>query len=61
MKSILWVLLKIQSGHDSVHRRTDGQGETSIPHFQPRWSGGVGGGGGGGGGWGGGVYNDENL
>ena len=28
MKSIQWVLLKIQSGHDSVHRRTDGQGET---------------------------------
>ena len=31
MKWIRWVLLKIQSGHDSVHRRTDGQGETSIP------------------------------
>ena len=25
MKWIRWVLLKIQSGHDSVHRRTDGQ------------------------------------
>ena len=24
MKWIRWVLLKIQSGHDSVHRRTDG-------------------------------------
>ena len=31
MKWIRWVLLKIQSGHDSVHRRTDGQGETIIP------------------------------
>ena len=30
---IWWVLLKIQSGHDSVHRRTDGQCETSIPPF----------------------------
>ena len=30
MNGIRWVLLKIQSGHDSVHRRTDGQGETSI-------------------------------
>ena len=42
MKWIRWVLLKIQSGHDSVHRqtgrRTDGQGETSIPPFQLRWS-----------------------
>ena len=37
---IRWVLLKIQSGHDSVHRWTDGQGDTSIPPFQPRWSGG---------------------
>ena len=35
-----WVLLKIQSGHDSVHRWTDRQGETSIPPFQIRWSGG---------------------
>ena len=40
MKWIWWVLLKIQSGHDSVHRRTDGQGDTSIPPFQLRWSGG---------------------
>ena len=36
------VLLKIQSGHDYVHRRTDGQtdgqGETSIPPFHLRWS-----------------------
>ena len=37
MKWIRWVLLKIQSGHDSVHRRTDGQRETSIPPFQLRW------------------------
>ena len=41
MKWIWWVLLKIQSGHDSVHRRTDGQGDTSIPPFQLRWSGGI--------------------
>ena len=48
MKWIRWVLLKIQSGHDFVHRgtdgrtdrRTDGQGDTSIPPFQLRWSGG---------------------
>ena len=37
MKWIWRVLLKIQSGHDSVHRRTDGQtdgqDETSIPPF----------------------------
>ena len=39
MKRIRWVLLKIQSRHDSVHRRTDGQGETSIPPFQLHWSG----------------------
>ena len=36
-------MLKIQSGHDCVHRHTDGQtngqGETSIPPFQLRWSG----------------------
>ena len=38
MKWIWRELLKIQSGHDSVHRRTDGQGETSIPTFQLRWS-----------------------
>ena len=40
MKWIRWVLLKIQSGHDSVHRRTDGQGDTSIPPYQLHWSGG---------------------
>ena len=40
MKWIRWVLLKIQSGHDSVHRWTDGQGDTSIPPYQLRWSGG---------------------
>ena len=44
MKWIGWVLLKIQSGQDSVHRRTDGrtdgQGDTSIPPYQLRWSGG---------------------
>ena len=38
MKWIWRVLLKIQSGHDSVHRRTDrqtdGRRETSIPPFQ---------------------------
>ena len=47
MKWILWVLLKIQSGYNFVHRRTDGQmdrqtdeqGETSIPPFQLRGSG----------------------
>ena len=38
MKRIWQVLLKIQSGHDSVHRRTDGQGETSISPLQLRWS-----------------------
>ena len=33
MKWIRWVFLKIQSGHDSVHRRTDGQmdGRTDGP------------------------------
>ena len=41
MKWIRWVLLKIQSGHDSVHRRIDGQGDTSIPPFQLRCSGGI--------------------
>ena len=48
MKCIQWVLLKIQSGHDSVHRRTDGQGDTSIPSFNfvEAWGGGGGGGGG---------------
>ena len=48
MKWIRQVLLKIQSGHDSVHRRTDGQtdgrtdgqGESRIPLFQLRGSGG---------------------
>ena len=43
MKWIPWVLLKIQSGHDSVHRRTDGQmdgrtdGQTDkvIPVYPP--------------------------
>ena len=40
IKRIQWVLLKIQSGHDSVHRRTDGQGETNTPPFQLCWSGG---------------------
>ena len=40
MKWIQWVFLKIQSGRDSVHRWTDGQGDTSIPPFQLRWSGG---------------------
>ena len=38
MNWIRWVFTKIQSGHDSVHRRTDGQGDTSIPPFQLRWS-----------------------
>ena len=42
MKWIQRVSLKIQSRHDSVHRRTDGrtdgQGETSIPPFQLHWS-----------------------
>ena len=43
MKWIRWELLKIQSGHDSVHRRTDGQTDKVIPVFPPyqlRWSGG---------------------
>ena len=31
MKWIRRVLLKIQRGHHSVHRWTDGQGETNIP------------------------------
>ena len=43
MKWIPWVFLKIQSGHDSVHRRTDGQtdgrtdGQTDrvIPVYPP--------------------------
>ena len=33
MKWIRWVLLKIQSGHDSVHRRTDGQTDKVIPVY----------------------------
>ena len=37
MKWIWWVLLKIQSGQDYLHRRTDGQGETNIL-FQIGWS-----------------------
>ena len=40
MKWIRWELLKIQSGHDSVHRWTDRQGDTSIPPYQLHWSGG---------------------
>ena len=40
VKWIRLVLLKMQSGHDSVYRWTDGQGETSIPPFQHHWSGG---------------------
>ena len=35
MKLIRWVLLKIQSGHDSVHRRTDGQTDKMIPVYPP--------------------------
>ena len=42
MKWIRQILLKIQCGHNSVHRQTDGQtnrqGETSIPPFQLCWS-----------------------
>ena len=45
MKWIWQVLLKIQSRHDSVHRRTDrwtdGQGGTSITPFQLPWNGGI--------------------
>ena len=53
MKWIRLLLRKLQSGHDSVHRRadrrtdgrtdgqTDGQRETSIPSFQLRWSRGI--------------------
>ena len=44
IKWIRRVLLKIQSGHNCVPRRTDGQtdgqGETDIYPFQHRWSGG---------------------
>ena len=35
MKWIQWVLLKIQSGHDSVHRRTDGQTDKVILVYPP--------------------------
>ena len=35
MKWIRWVFLKIQSGHDSVHRRTDGQTDKVIPVYPP--------------------------
>ena len=35
MKWIRWVLLKIQSGHDPVHRRTDGQMDKVIPVYPP--------------------------
>ena len=35
MKWIRWVLLKIQSGHNSVHRRTDGQTDKVIPVYPP--------------------------
>ena len=38
IKRIQQLLLKIQSGHDSVHRQTDEQGDTSIPPVQLRWS-----------------------
>ena len=34
-KWIRWVLLKIQSGHDYVHRRTDGQTDKVIPVYPP--------------------------
>ena len=35
MKWIQWVLLKIHSRHDSVHRRTDGQTDKVIPVYPP--------------------------
>ena len=35
MKWIRWVFLKIQSGHDSVHRRTDGRTDKVIPVYPP--------------------------
>ena len=35
MKWIRWVLLKIQSRHDSVHRRTDRQTDKVIPVYPP--------------------------
>ena len=34
MKWIRWVLLKIQSGHDSVHRRTDGETDRRTRWYQ---------------------------
>ena len=34
MKWIRWVLLKIQSGHDSVHRRTDGRTDRRTRWYQ---------------------------
>ena len=45
MKWIRWVFLMIQSGHNSVHRRTDGQRNrrtrwNQYTPFQLRWSGG---------------------
>ena len=42
MKWIRWVLLKIQSRHDSVHRQTDRQTRwNQYTPFQLRWSGGI--------------------
>ena len=41
MQWIQQLLLRIQRGHNSVHGWTGGQHETSIPHFQHRWSGGT--------------------
>ena len=38
LKWIRRVSVKMQGGHDAVHRRTDGQGETSILPFQLCWS-----------------------
>ena len=35
MKWIRWVFLKIQSRHDSVNRRTDGQTDKVIPVYPP--------------------------
>ena len=37
MKWIRWVFLKKQSGHDSVHRRTDGQGEAGGKYNKAWW------------------------
>ena len=33
MKWIRQILLNIQSGHNSLHRQADGQGESSIPEY----------------------------